>query len=77
MGPHTFNFVQAASLAVVAGAAFEVADLPQALEKVVALLGSEHDLQAARRAAQDLSLAHTGAAERTARAVKQMLDAAG
>jgi 3-deoxy-D-manno-octulosonic-acid transferase len=77
MGPHTFNFVQAASLAVVAGAAFEVADLPQALEKVVALLGSEHDLQAARRAAQDLSLAHTGAAERTARAVKQLLDAAG
>jgi 3-deoxy-D-manno-octulosonic-acid transferase len=73
MGPHTFNFVQAAELAVAAGAAFAVPDLQRALEKVLALLQCEPDLQAAGRAAGDFSQTHRGAAARTAHAVKKLL----
>ena len=73
MGPHTFNFVQAAELAMGAGAAFELPDLGLAVEKVMALLRSKPELQAAGNAARDLSLAHRGSAARTAQAVKNML----
>jgi 3-deoxy-D-manno-octulosonic-acid transferase len=77
MGRHTFNFVQAAELAVAAGAAFEAADLSTAIDKVQALLRCEPDLQAASNAARALGLAHRGAAARTALAVKSILDVDG
>jgi len=77
MGPHIFNFVQAAELATQAGAAFVAPDLPQALDKVLALLGSKPELQAAGDAARVLSLAHRGAAARTASAVQSILVGAG
>ncbi|MEI8156600.1 MAG: 3-deoxy-D-manno-octulosonic acid transferase [Burkholderiales bacterium] len=73
MGPHTFNFVQATELAVAAGAAFEAPDLGLAVEKAMALLRSQPQLQMARHAALDLSLAHRGAAARTAQAVKNIV----
>jgi 3-deoxy-D-manno-octulosonic-acid transferase len=62
-------------LAVAAGAAFAVPDLQQALEKVLALLRCEHDLQAAGTAAGKLSQTHRGAAARTAQAVTKLLAA--
>jgi 3-deoxy-D-manno-octulosonic-acid transferase len=77
MGPHTFNFAQAAELAVAAGAAFEQVDLALAVEKALALVHSAPELQAARTAARDLGLAHRGAAARTALAVQKMLVEAG
>lgn len=73
MGPHTFNFVQAAQLAQEAGAAFAVADMAQGLDRCGALLQSPADLQRAREAARSLGLAHTGAAQRTAEAVQHLL----
>ena len=73
MGPHTFNFAQAAELAVAAGAAFECADLPQALEKALVLLHSTTALKKARQAALDLGLAHRGAARLTCEAIQEVL----
>jgi 3-deoxy-D-manno-octulosonic-acid transferase len=75
MGPHTFNFAQAAELAMAAGAAAEAPDLQQAVNKVLALLRTAADLHAAGSAARAFGQAHRGAAARTARAVQQLLDA--
>ena len=73
MGPHTFNFAQAAELAQAAGAAFAQADMSQAVNKALALVQSPKALQSARDAARNLGLAHRGAAQRTSEAVQQLL----
>jgi len=73
MGPHTFNFAQAAELAQAAGAAFEVGNLAQAIDTALQLLQSPAHLAQARLASLALSQAHRGAAERTARSVKALL----
>ena len=73
MGPHTFNFAEAAQLAQEAGAAFEVADMASALSKAQQLLDSPQALQSASHAAITLSQAHRGAAVRTAKAVRTLL----
>ena len=73
MGPHTFNFAQAAELALATGAAEEVPDMAQAVDRCLALLQSPADLLRAREAALSLGQAHTGAAQRTAAAVEQLL----
>ena len=72
MGPHTFNFAQAAELAQAAGAARRVADLAAALAAARALLADAPVLAAMRRAAQDFARAHRGAAERTAEALQAL-----
>ncbi len=72
-GPHTFNFADAASQAIQAGAAFAVADMAAALEKVVALLGHANALPDARKTALAWSQAHRGAAQRTVDAVVPLL----
>lgn len=73
MGPHTFNFAQAAELAEEAGAAFTREDMAQALDAALSLVQSEADLAKAQAAARALGLAHRGAAQRTALAVQQLL----
>lgn len=73
MGPHTFNFAQAAELAEEAGAAFTRDDMAQAVETALSLVQSESDLAKAQAAARALGLAHRGAAQRTALAVQQLL----
>ena len=73
MGPHTFNFAQAAELARDAGAAFEVLDLPHAVDRALTLVQSPPELLQARSAARSLGLAHRGAAQRTAQAVAELL----
>ena len=73
MGPHTFNFAQAAELAQAAGAAFEAADLFDAVDRGVALLQLPPELAQARSAALSLSQAHRGAAQRTATAARDLL----
>jgi 3-deoxy-D-manno-octulosonic-acid transferase len=73
MGPHTFNFSQAAAWAVQAGAAFEQADMSRAVNCALRLVHSGSDLKAARMAALASGAAHRGAAERTAVAVGQLL----
>jgi 3-deoxy-D-manno-octulosonic-acid transferase len=73
MGPHTFNFAQAAELARASGAAFEVQDMAQAVDRGLALLQSPAELAKARGAARSLGAAHGGAALRTAEAVRRLL----
>lgn len=77
MGPHTFNFSDAADLAVEAGAAFRVEDETAAVQAALRLAaaGAPHD--AAVQAAQAFAAAHRGAADKTAQAVLQLPKAAG
>jgi 3-deoxy-D-manno-octulosonic-acid transferase len=73
MGPHTFNFAEAAELAHAAGAAVVEPDLAHAVDKALHMLGNPTALQQARAAAAGLSQVHRGAAQRTAEAVRLLL----
>ena len=68
MGPHTFNFLQAAQWAESAGAAQRVADLPAAVVRAVALC-ADPGLPAWAARALAFAAQHRGAAQRMARAV--------
>jgi 3-deoxy-D-manno-octulosonic-acid transferase len=69
MGPHTFNFSEAAQLAQAAGAALRVDSMEEGVRTAVALAGDRSRRGAAVEAASEFASAHQGAAERTARAV--------
>ena len=71
MGPHTFNFSQAAALALQAGAAIRCQGMPQAVRAAVSLVASSQrsDMQAA---AVSFALAHRGAVGRTAQIIQDL-----
>ena len=73
MGPHTFNFAQAAELAEAAGAAQRVPTLGDAVAAAQAWLADVPGLARRRAAALAFAQAHRGAAERTAAAVAVLL----
>lgn len=73
MGPHTFNFAEAAALAEAEGAAHRTTDMAQGVQKALALLRSQDELQAAAVAAHQFSARHGGAATRTVDALMQLL----
>ncbi len=73
MGPHTFNFADAADLAQAAGAAFRVADMAQAVQLAVELAHDAPALQAARAAAQSFAGTHQGATARLCNAIEAFL----
>ncbi len=73
MGPHTFNFSEAADLAIGCGAGFRVDDMTQALRLVQSLVRSEAKLDSARSAATTFAAAHRGAARNTASAIVELL----
>jgi 3-deoxy-D-manno-octulosonic-acid transferase len=73
MGPHTFNFAEAAASAQAAGAALRVADMAAAWQQALALLGSPAQLQRAAAAARGFAASHGGAAARTAKALNDWL----
>jgi 3-deoxy-D-manno-octulosonic-acid transferase len=68
MGPHTFNFSEAAELALACGAALRVADIDEGVTRAVALLRDPSRETRSRRALE-FTAAHRGAAERMAREV--------
>ncbi len=72
MGPHTFNFAQAAELALAAGAAVRVSDLGAAVKQALSLVESPARLQM-REHALLFAGAHRGAALRMAAAVLTQL----
>jgi len=76
MGPHTFNFAQAAELALASGAAVRVADIEAGVAEALALLGTSR-LGDMSRAAVTFAAAHRGAAERMANAIVALLDSRG
>lgn len=73
MGPHTFNFAQAAQLAQDAGAALRVPSIQEGVRTAVALAGDASRRAQAVDAASRFAAAHQGAAEKTARAVLALL----
>jgi len=77
MGPHTFNFADAAELAIAAGAAERVDDIEAGVARALAIVREEPGPHG-RRVQRALAFAgeHRGAAERTAQAVLARLPAA-
>lgn len=73
MGPHTFNFAQAAQMAQAAGAALRCADLPAALQSAKTLLADAASLEPLRQTACHWSQSHSGAVERTVGALAGVL----
>jgi len=72
MGPHTFNFAEAAAAAEAAGAAFRVPDMAAAVVLGLDLLQADALLQPAKRAALDFAASHGGAAARTVQALTRL-----
>jgi 3-deoxy-D-manno-octulosonic-acid transferase len=69
MGPHTFNFAQAAEMAQEAGAALVRPDMASALQAALQLLEDKVALEAASSAAWAFAQTHRGAALRLSRAL--------
>ena len=69
MGPHTFNFADAAELAEHAGAALRVQSMEEGIRCAVMLAADPSRHDAAARSALAFSAAHQGAADKTAAAV--------
>lgn len=65
VGPHTFNFSQAADDAIACGAARRVTDVKTAAAAAVQLLANRDELRAMQTAALAFSQAHRGATART------------
>ncbi len=65
VGPHTFNFSEAAANAIAAGAALRVADADALVAEVAGLLSDAGRRASMRDAARAFHAAHRGAAERT------------
>jgi 3-deoxy-D-manno-octulosonic-acid transferase len=77
MGPHTFNFEEAASLAEAAGAAVRYDSMVQAVQAVQALVGDPARQRLMTQAASRFAQAHRGAAGRTSDAVLALLGQQG
>ncbi|KQP19777.1 3-deoxy-D-manno-octulosonic acid transferase [Pseudorhodoferax sp. Leaf267] len=75
MGPHTFNFAEAASLAEAAGAALRAADLAAAVRLARQLVADDAARASAAQAGLAFAAAHRGAAARTADAVVALVRA--
>jgi 3-deoxy-D-manno-octulosonic-acid transferase len=76
MGPHTFNFAQAAELSLAAGASLRAANMGDAVRKAVALALDPARNDWVQRAFA-FAAQHRGAAERMAREVLALLPPAG
>lgn len=72
MGPHTFNFAQAADVAVQAGAALRVQDMTAAVQAAVDLLANAAQRAEMGRSARTFAGQHSGAAQRMAQATLEL-----
>lgn len=73
IGPHMFNFAQAAQDAVAAGAAIQVNDAPEALRVAWDLVQDAPKREAMRAAGQAWTAEHAGAAQRIIQALQPWL----
>lgn len=73
MGPHTFNFAQAAELSEAAGAARRVADWPAGVAAARAIAADAKARQAMVDAAEAFSQAHRGAAARMSEQIARLV----
>ena len=72
VGPHTFNFAQAAEDAIACGAARRVMDASTAAGEARRLLQDANALQTMRAAAADFSRSHRGATARTVALIREI-----
>ena len=72
MGPHTFNFADAAQLALAAGAAVRVRDMNEGVAMANAIIGSDEQ-QRRSQSALAFAAAHRGAAGRIATQIAALL----
>lgn len=75
MGPHTFNFADAAERSLAAGASERVADLSEGLRRATALAGDAEAQARMARSALAFAAAHRGAAARMAGAILAAMSA--
>ena len=73
LGPHTFNFAEAAELACAAGAAQRVSDIGAGMERAAHLAQHAAQQQAASERATQFAQAHRGAAHATVNAVLEIV----
>ena len=73
MGPHTFNFAEAAELAEQAGAALRVETIAEAVRTAAGLTFDPRRRDAMAQAGLAFAAAHRGAADRTAEAVLALM----
>ena len=73
VGPHTFNFAEAAQTALAQGAAARAADMPAALASALALIADPPRRAAMQNAGQQWLGSARGAAQRMAQAVVKLL----
>jgi 3-deoxy-D-manno-octulosonic-acid transferase len=73
MGPHTFNFALAAEWARAEGAAYQVADIRQAVQRAMQLVQDPVELETASSAALAFALRHAGAAQRCSAQISELL----
>lgn len=74
MGPHTFNFAEAAALALSAGAARRVDDLPTATRDALALVADAREREAMAGAAGTFAAAHRGAAATMSARIRALMN---
>jgi len=72
MGPHTFNFLEAAEQAERSGAARRVADMGQALHEALQLVRAPAEHAAMAEAALQFVQSHKGTVRRVAGRVQQL-----
>ena len=70
MGPHTFNFLEAAELAEAEGAAIRVADMREGVQSATALVNEPRALAKVARAGLAFAARNRGATERTLAALR-------
>jgi 3-deoxy-D-manno-octulosonic-acid transferase len=73
MGPHTFNFTEAAEWSIAAGAAIRVPDMGAAVQEALALLQQRARLEDCVKSALAFSGQHRGAAQRMAREIVALI----
>ena len=73
MGPHTFNFTEAARLALHSGAALRTADLSEAVSQAHALAIDEEKCLRMAEAASSFATQHQGAVQRCLLLLKPLL----
>jgi 3-deoxy-D-manno-octulosonic-acid transferase len=77
IGPSTYNFAQAAELAIETGAAVQVADAAALVAEVARLIADPAARALMGQAGYEFSVAHQGATERTMRIVERLLSERG
>jgi len=73
MGPHTFNFAQAATLAQQAGAAIRASDLKEAVDVAYRLALDKHECANKAELARQFATQHQGAVARCIELIKPLM----